>query len=103
MDKETKIDDFIPEKVMVVRRGKELRILAQKGREIYIFLRLPREIDSTRYWERFRVRYRKDRKRSVQILETVNAKRSIGDFMKPVRDLYHRTMMGKKIRLRKEE
>jgi len=97
------MEEFIPEKVMVVRRGKELRILAQHGREIYIFLRLPREIDSTRYWERFRVRYRKDRKRSVQILESVGAKRSIGEFLKPVRDLYHRTLMGKKVKLRKEE
>ena len=97
------MEDFIPEKVMVVRRGKELRIVAQHAREIYIFLRLPREIDSTRYFERLRVRYRKDRKRNVQILETINAKKSIGDFMKPVRDLYHRTLMGKRIRLRKEE
>ncbi len=97
------MEDFIPEKVMVVRRGKELRIIAQEGREVYIYLRLPREIDSTRYYERFRIRYRKDRKRSVQILQSISAKKKIGDFLKPVRDLYYRTMMGKRVKLRKEE
>jgi len=97
------MDDFIPEKAMVVRRGKELRVVAQEDRRIYIFLRLPRDIDATRYFERLRVRYRKDRKRSIQILETTGAKRSIGDFIKPVRDLCYRTVMGKRIRLRKEE
>ncbi len=97
------MDDFIPEKVMVVRRGKEMRILAQQGREVYIYLRLPREIEATRYWERFRVKYRKDKKRHIQILESISAKKSIGDFIKPVRDLYYRTVMGKRTRLRKEE
>ena len=103
MDNKEKNKEFIPEKVMVVRRGKELRIIAQEGREVYIYLRLPREIDSTRYYERFRVKYRKDRKRSVQILQSLSAKKNIGDFIKPVRDLYRRTLMGKRVRLRKEE
>ena len=97
------MEEFIPEKVMIIRHGKELRIVALQNRKIYIFLRLPKDIDAMRYFERLRIRYRKDKKRNVQIVQTMNAKKSIGDFISPVRDLYYRVVMGKRIRLRKEE
>ncbi len=95
--------EFIPERALIVQRGKEIQIIALGNGRLYTCWNPVNDMDAKREFERRRLNARKDKNCKVEIIHTLKEKKNIGEFLNPVRDFYYKKIMGQKVRLRKEE